>query len=123
MMMSCVGFEVYKFSEPPPSATIFSEPPLRVSKNFRSPPQYLHPPLVILNELSLSNAEKRRLFKAYPYLASLTLPCRKVHQFKNVLFCTAERGQGFPRGRSKRVFSVMRDLSDIIGWAVLTVCS
>ena len=39
MMMSCVGFEVYKFSEPPPpSATIFSEPPLRVSKNFRSPP-------------------------------------------------------------------------------------
>ena len=28
MMMSCVGFEVYKFSEPP----------LRVSKNFRSPP-------------------------------------------------------------------------------------
>ena len=57
----------------------------------------------------------------YPYLASLTLPCHKVHQFKNVLFCTAERGQGFPRGRSKRVFSVMRDLSDIIGWAVLTV--
>ena len=34
-MMSCVGFEVYKFS---PSATIFSEPPLRVSKNFWSPP-------------------------------------------------------------------------------------
>ena len=32
------------FRSPPPSATIFSEPPLRVSKNFRSPPQYLHPP-------------------------------------------------------------------------------
>lgn len=76
-------------------------------------------PYVYVNRVS--NAEERRLFKAYPYLASLTLPCRKVHQFKNVLFCTAERGQGFPRGRSKRVFSVMRDLSDIIGWAVLTV--
>ena len=36
---------------------MFSEPPLRVSKNFRSPPppQHLHPPppLAILNELSL----------------------------------------------------------------------
>ena len=54
-MMSCVGFEVYKFSEPPsPSATFFSEPPLRVSKNFRSAPSISSsPPLVILNELSL----------------------------------------------------------------------
>ena len=122
MMMSCVGFEVYKFSEPPLLAQqFFQSPPFGCLKIFGAPPQYFHPPLVILNELSLSNAEKRRLFKAYPYLASLTLPCRKVHQFKNVLFCTAERGHGFPRGRSKRVFSVMRDLSDIIGWAVLTV--
>ena len=37
-----VGFEVYRFSAPPPSPTIFSEPPFRVSKNFWSPPQYLH---------------------------------------------------------------------------------
>ena len=32
-----VGFEVYKFLEAPPPL-IFSEPPIRVSKNFRSPP-------------------------------------------------------------------------------------
>ena len=33
-----VGFEVYRFSEPPPpSPTIFSEPPFQVSKNFWSP--------------------------------------------------------------------------------------
>ena len=30
---------------PPPSPTIFSEPPFRVSKNFRSHPQCLHPSL------------------------------------------------------------------------------
>ncbi|CAH3143443.1 unnamed protein product [Porites lobata] len=43
------------FGAPPPSATIFSEPPLRVSKNFRSPPSISSSsPLVILNELSLS---------------------------------------------------------------------
>ena len=40
-----VGFEVNKHVSPPPSPslTIFSEPPFRVSKNFRSPPQCLCP--------------------------------------------------------------------------------
>ena len=56
--MSCVGFEVYKFSEPPLLAQkFFQSPPLRVSKNFRSPPLNIFipppPPLVIINELSL----------------------------------------------------------------------
>ena len=47
------------FRSPPPSPTIFSEPPCRVSKYFRSSPQYLHPPppLVILNELSQRMAQ------------------------------------------------------------------
>ena len=46
------------FRSPPPSATIFSEPPLQVSKNFRSPPSISSsPPLVILNELSLTQQE------------------------------------------------------------------
>ena len=56
MMMSCVGFEVYKFSEPPLLAQqFFQSPPFRCLKIFGAPPQYLHsPPLVILNELSLN---------------------------------------------------------------------
>ena len=54
MMMSCVGFEVYKFSEPPLLAQqLFQSPPFRCLKILGAPPQYLHPPLVILNELSL----------------------------------------------------------------------
>ena len=56
MMMSCVGFEVYKFSEPPLLAQqFFQSPPFGCLKIFGAPPQYLHPPppLVILNELSL----------------------------------------------------------------------
>ena len=57
MMMSCVGFAVYKFSEPPLLAQqFFQSPPFGCLKIFGAPPQYLHPPppLVILNELSLS---------------------------------------------------------------------
>ena len=58
MMMSCVGFEVYKFSEPPLLVQqFFQSPPFWCLKIFGAPPQYLHPPppppLVILNELSL----------------------------------------------------------------------
>ena len=57
MMMLCVGFEVHKFSEPPPlrvAQQIFQSPPFGCLKIFGvPPPQYLHPPLVILNELSL----------------------------------------------------------------------
>ena len=55
MMMSCVGFEVYKFSKPPLLAQqFFQSPPLGCLKIFGALPQYLHPsPLVILNELSL----------------------------------------------------------------------
>ena len=57
MMMSCVGFEVYKFSELPLLAQqFFQSPPFGCLKIFGAPPQYLHsppPPLVILNELSL----------------------------------------------------------------------
>ena len=54
-MMSCVGFEVYKFLEPPFLAQqFFQSPPFRCLKIFGAPPQYLHPPpVVILNELSL----------------------------------------------------------------------
>ena len=55
-MMSCVAFEVYKFSEPPLLAQqLFQSPPFRCLKILGAPPQYLHPPppLVILNELSL----------------------------------------------------------------------
>ena len=44
MMMSCVGFEVYKFSEPPLLAQQFFQSPPSISSS---------PPLVILNELSL----------------------------------------------------------------------
>ena len=53
--MSCVGFEVYKFSEPPLLAQqFFQSRPFGCLKIFGAPPQYLHPPpLVILNELSL----------------------------------------------------------------------
>ena len=51
--MSCVGFEVYKFSEPPLLAQqFFQSPPFGCLKIFGAPPQYLHPPPVILNELS-----------------------------------------------------------------------
>ena len=56
-----VGYEIYRFSEPPPGPTNFSEPRLRVSKIFGAPPQYLYPsrsPLVILNELSLIASAK-----------------------------------------------------------------
>ena len=50
----CWFWSIQFFRALPPSATIFSEPPLRVSKNFRSPPSISSsPPLVILNELSL----------------------------------------------------------------------
>ena len=51
----CWFSSIQIFGAPPPSATFFSEPPLRVSKNFRSPPSISSspPPLVILNELSL----------------------------------------------------------------------
>ena len=41
------------FRSLPSPPLIFSENPFRVSKIFRVPPQYLHPALVILNELSL----------------------------------------------------------------------
>ena len=55
MMMSCVGFEAYKFSEPPLLAQqFFQSLPFGCLKIFGAPPQYLYPPpLVILNELSL----------------------------------------------------------------------
>ena len=59
MMMSSVGFEVYKFSEPPLLAQqFFQSPPFGCLKIFGAPPQYLHPPLVILNELSLNNIKQ-----------------------------------------------------------------
>ena len=45
MMMSCVGFEVYKFPEPPLLAQqFFQSPPFGCLKIFKAPPQYLHPP-------------------------------------------------------------------------------
>ena len=57
------------FRSPPPSATIFSEPPLRVSKNFRSPPSISSsPPLVILNELSLISFGKSTFWTMRKYL-------------------------------------------------------
>ena len=60
-MMSCVGSEVHKFSEPPLLAQQFfqSKPPFRVCNNFRSPPPSITappPPVVILNEHSLTGA-------------------------------------------------------------------
>ena len=45
------------------SIQIFGAPPLRVSKIFGAPPQYLHPPpppFVILNELSLMRKSRSR---------------------------------------------------------------
>ena len=64
MMMSCVGFEVYKFSEPPLLAQqFFQSPPFGCLKIFGAPPQYLHPPLVILNELSLTEPNHLRNFR------------------------------------------------------------
>ena len=64
MMMSCVGFEVYKFSEPPLLVQqLFQSPPFGCLKIFGAPPQYLHPPpLVILNELSLTPSKPIFLF-------------------------------------------------------------
>ena len=50
--LSCWFWSIQIFGAPPP--VIFSEHPFWMSKNFRSPPQYLHLPLVTLNELSLS---------------------------------------------------------------------
>ena len=60
MMMLCVGFEVYKFSEPPLLVQqFFQSPPFGCLKIFGAPPQHLHPPrLVILNELSLNDGEQ-----------------------------------------------------------------
>ena len=42
--LSCWFWSKQNFRSPPPSPKIFSGPPFRVSKNFQSPPQYLHPP-------------------------------------------------------------------------------
>ena len=53
----CWFWSIQNFMSSPPSPTLFSEPPYWVSKNFRSPPQYRYPPLVILNELSLLVAQ------------------------------------------------------------------
>ena len=51
----CWFWSIQIFRAPPPSAKIFSEPPLRVSKHFRSPSSISASlPLVILNELSLN---------------------------------------------------------------------
>ena len=59
-----VGFEVYRFSEPPLLAQqFFPSPPFGCLKTFEAQTQYLHPPLVILNELYLRdkiNQQKRR---------------------------------------------------------------
>ena len=41
---SCWFWSIQIFGEPPPSPTIFSEPPIQVSKNFGAPPQNLQPP-------------------------------------------------------------------------------
>ena len=63
MMMSCVGFEVYKFSEPPLLVQQFFQSPLfRCLKILGAPPQNLHPPppLLMLNELSLSESISKR---------------------------------------------------------------
>ena len=62
MMMSCVGFEVYKFSEPPLLAQqFFQSPPFGCLKIFGDPLNIFipPPPLVILNELSLSGDDKK----------------------------------------------------------------
>ena len=40
---SPIGFEVYKFLEPPPP-NFFQSPPFGCLNIFRAPPQYLHPP-------------------------------------------------------------------------------
>ena len=46
MMMSCVGFEVYKFSEPPLLAQqFFQSPPFGCLKIFGAPPIFIPPPL------------------------------------------------------------------------------
>ena len=62
MMMSCVGFEVYKFSEPPLLVQqFFQSPPFRCLKILGAPPQNLHPPPpLMLNELSLSESISKR---------------------------------------------------------------
>ena len=81
MMMSCVGFEVYKFSEPPFLAQqFFQSPPFGCLKNFGAPPPYLHPPpppLVILNELSLTRMGK---------------PPQRVPQFRTDVVSFLEHG-------------------------------
>ena len=44
-LRTCVGFEVYKFSEPPlPAQQFFQSPPFGCLKIFGVPPQYPHPP-------------------------------------------------------------------------------
>ena len=53
MMMRCVGFEIYKFSEPPLLAQhFFQSPPFMCVKIFGAPLNIFipPPPLVILNE-------------------------------------------------------------------------
>ena len=67
MMMSCVGFEVYKFSQPPLlSQQFFQSPPFGCLKIFGAHPQYLYPPLVILNELSLTRLQQAREGASFP---------------------------------------------------------
>ena len=55
---SPIGFEVYKFSQPPPN--FFQSPPFACLKIFGPPPppSISSSPLVILNELSLSDLFK-----------------------------------------------------------------
>lgn len=84
-----VGFEVYKFLEGPP--LIFSEPPIRVSKNFWSPPSISSCPLVILNELSpkeIQNIHLQRFFVG-KLICCRVLDCRMqevaMSQLKSLL--------------------------------------
>ena len=86
MVMSCVGFEVYKCSEPPRllAQQFFQSPPFGRLKIFGAPPQYFHPPLVILNELSLisgcRHAKKFLLNTVLTWLVLVAnLTCCKHH--------------------------------------------
>ena len=55
-------------------STITTEPPLRVSKNFRSPPLISSSPLVILNELSLiaANFSAIRVHRAVVFRSTIS---------------------------------------------------
>ena len=78
-----VGFEVYKLlGAPPPSPTLFSEPPFQLSKNFRSPPQYLHPPLsyymnfpLLWHKIYQIEASRSSLRSLYTHLIILEGSC------------------------------------------------